>query len=237
MQDISFFRASIGVILAPAVDSANLFIKMTRKTKTGAFEKFSKGEGRIIALNLQEISQALINLQGGKEFAAFHRAPSGVETRIGFLPKPENQLELRLEDYFITLNPAERRLFTKLLEKLEDAILDRIIMKRSAKMAQDDSSTVPTDESVPTETHEISTTEPSEEPGVDAALLSVIRENFQGGWILSKMLEKLDDLAVDVSRNELLDALELLHQEGFITKEQRTAQAGHIYVVWKFPSE
>ncbi|MFW9917926.1 MAG: hypothetical protein ACFFGZ_20190 [Candidatus Thorarchaeota archaeon] len=236
MQDISFFRASIGVILAPAVDSTSLFIKMTRKTKTGVFEKFSKGEGRVIALNLQEISQALINLQGGKEFNAFHRSPSGVETRIGFFPKPESQLELRLEDYFITLNPAENRLFTKLLEKLEDAILDRIIMKKPTKMAPDGSSAVPADEQTTPETLETSPPETPREVGVDAALLSVIRENFQGGWILSKMLEQLDDLAVDVSRNELLDALELLHQEGFITKEQRTAQAGHTYVVWRFPS-
>ncbi len=41
----------IGVILDPAPDSGSFFLKMTREDKDGNFEKFSKGQGRIVALN------------------------------------------------------------------------------------------------------------------------------------------------------------------------------------------
>jgi hypothetical protein len=236
MQDVSFFRASIGIILAPAPDSASFFLKMTRKGKDGSFEKFSQGQGRTVALSLQEISQALINLHGGKDFTAFHRSPSGVETRISFLSKPEDQLEIRLEDYVITLNPAERRIFSKLLEKTEDAILHQIIMMKLSRASPEVPSPVPLKESAVEATSE---TRPADTPAgisVDASLLDTIRENFKGGWILSKMLDKLDDLGMDISRKELLDALDLLLEDEFITKEQRTAKAGHTYILYNFPA-
>jgi len=141
MRDISFFRASIGIILAPAAESGNLFIKMTRKTENGSFEKFSKGQGRTIALSVQEISQAIIQLENEREFVAFHRSPSGIQTRIRFLPK-QNDLEIRLEDYVFSLNPAEKRIFCKLLEKTEDAILSQIVMGKQINVLQGESSHV-----------------------------------------------------------------------------------------------
>ncbi|MHA2233522.1 MAG: hypothetical protein ACXAB4_13650 [Candidatus Hodarchaeales archaeon] len=235
MQDISFFRASIGIILAPAPESASFFIKMTRKTKNGSFEKFSKGEGRIIALSLQEISQSIISISQSKEFTAFHRSPAGVETRIGFLPKPSDQLEIRLEDYIITLNPAEQRIFGKLLEKTEDAILHQIVMKKLRRMSQEGTAPVSPTKPEPVAASEANAAVTQETTEVDPALLSMIQETFQGGWILSKILDKLEDLGKDVSRQEVLDSLELLLQQGIVTKEQRTAQAGHKYAVWRFP--
>jgi len=250
MRDISFFRASIGIILAPAAESGNLFIKMTRKTENGSFEKFSKGQGRNIALSVQEISQAIIQLENEREFSAFHRSPSsGIQTQIRFLPK-QNELEIRLEDYVFSLNPAEKRIFCKLLEKTEDAILSQIVMGKQINVLQGESSHVsPTEnrqfmsktpkqpfsqEIKVTETHGLQS---QEMVPMDSNILTLIREQFQGEWILGRMLEKLGGLDVNIQREELLAALDILLQENFITKDQRTAKAGHTYFVYNFPSD
>ncbi len=243
MQTVSFFRKTIGVILDPAPNTGCFFLKMTRKDKEGNFEKFSKGQGRTVALSLQEISQAIIQLGNDQEFSVFHRAPSGTETRIVFTPKTDNQLDLKLQDYIITLQAHERRIFEKLLLKTEDVIIHNIVTFKVDKEQRNDiissSKSTETDQQLETIKNEIPIqTDPLEEShqpsSVDSSLLIVIRENFQGSWILSKITEKLLSLKVEVDRKELLDALEFLLQEGFITKEQRTAQVGHTYTVYYF---
>ncbi len=243
MQTISFFRATIGVILDPAPDSGSFFIKMTRKDKEGNFEKFSKGQGRTVALSLQEISQAIIQLEKDQEFSVFHRAPSGTETRIVFTPKSDNQLDLKLHDYIITLQAHEKRIFEKLLLKTEEVIIENIVTKKVAKKQQNN--TDPNSKSSTTKSQPETIEEESSAPYIpleettqsfdpNSSLLDVIRDTFQGSWILSKITEKLLSLDVEVDRKELLDALDLLIQEGIITKDQRTAKAGHTYMVYYF---
>ncbi len=233
LQDISFFRASIGVILIPAPNSGNFFIKMTRRSSNGLFEKFSKGEGRTIALSLEEISKTLLCIDQNKEFNVYHRAPSGIETRIRFIPQ-EMQLEIRLDSYAITLNHPEARIFYKLLEKTEDSIIQGVVDKKI--YAKKDSEFTKKD--LAEYEQPFAQTGNQNQSDIDPKIMKskdLILNNFQGSWILSKILEKLDSLGITIDQGQLLKSLEILLQEGFIQKEERTAKAGHTYSIFVFP--
>lgn len=121
----SFFGQSTGLTISSAYKSEPfIFLKCIKKKTDGAWEKFSKGEGKTIKCNLEEIVMLLqILCQKANSWSTYHTF-NEIKTQLSFNWAENNdgdndpKLWINIGEYKKMLNFAQVEIFRMLLEHI-----------------------------------------------------------------------------------------------------------------------
>lgn len=133
----SFFGQSTGIILrSPSKSDDFIFIQCLKKKGNGIWQKPSKGEGKTIKLNLEEIAMIKFVFKGELQNWSTYHKYNGINTQISFNWETkskeisEQKIWIRIDEYAKMLNAGQIEIFKALLnhlfnEKIKNATVNK----------------------------------------------------------------------------------------------------------------